>query len=132
MLRLTFLSLAVLGFFLVGCGSKSGSGTPANGVGPTSCASSSVLGTYQGVNSGYYDTLTLNSNCSGTSSYCNSAFTFTPASGSSGSFQWNVTSAPYAGDAGCPSTGNAYVSFQINGNQVTLYFADGSSATYSK
>lgn len=70
--------IIALSYLFSGCGSDQGDAKNAAQTGAASnCSNVSFIGTWNGVTVPT-DTLSLNANCQGTSSYCASQFTFTP------------------------------------------------------
>src|ERR1700678_2951109 len=85
-------------FVLAACGSNSsssGNGAPLFGGGHNmsagNCTGSPMLGTYNGVTNGNPDVLTINADCTLTSSYCASKGTFQPVTAPNGSVVINIT-----------------------------------------
>lgn len=126
-MRSAFVGLLV-SMTIISCGNSSGGGggdsTPA-GV----CATSVLAGTWKGNIAGSEDIMTFNQDCSGSSTYCQSAFTYPNVTAIEGlvSVSNNATNAK----TGCLGVGTFSCAYQISG--TTLGFnCGGGTVTFTK
>lgn len=87
------------------------------------CSSSMVTGSWAGTIAGEADTLTFGPDCVGTSSRCQSTFTFPNISAASGDAIVIVTSTSNKGN--CMKVGQYTCSYSINNNQLAYDCGSG-------
>lgn len=109
----------------VGCG-----GSNSNpGAGGSACAGSVVLGVWHGNVNGNSDTLTFNSDCTGTASFCQTTFQYPAMTATSGSVMITVLSA--RSGLLCLTAGQHTCSYAVNGSTLT-YSCGGTPLTYTR
>lgn len=83
------------------------------------CSGSEILGAWSGNITGGHDTLTFKSDCSGTSTVCQSNFTYTTVLGpiaNEGNILFNAATSTQSGD--CLTLGKSTCVYQITGNSL--------------
>lgn len=105
--------LVVVG--LIGCGNDSSSGSSSDA---GKCAESVVVGSWSATIAGNPDVMTFKADCSGSSSYCQSTFTYPPVSSSSG--QVLVTNASTNAAYGCLPVGETKCLYEISGSIMSV------------
>ncbi len=134
------LSLLPILILLAGCsGSSSGGNSTADSVQETTCSRSKVQGTWSGHISGNSDTMTIDSNCSATSTYCASSSTVTfyevntnCAGGydTCGTVRIYVNTSP--NNPGCPAPAT-HMDCSFDTTSTTLhYYCSGTTTTYTR
>ena len=93
------------------------------------CASSVVAGSWKGSISGNSDTMAFNSDCSGSSTYCKSTFTYPNITASSGSVL--ITNTSTNGATGCLAAGAFTCTYAISGSTLT-FGCGGGTVSYTK
>lgn len=110
-----------------GCGSDVASTTAGSS---GACAGGPFVGTWSGTVAGYLDVMTLNADCTGSSTYCVSTFTYpSSTTGSSGNVAITVTASSAKSE--CMPVGQTTCGYSVSGN--TLSFSClGGTLTYSR
>ncbi len=104
-------------------------GLLASGCSGGACASSPVVGAWTGVFAGNTDTLTLNSDCSGTSSYCGLVFTFPDVTADQGTALLTVTA--NNGKLACLKVGQDTCAYQVDPGSTLTFDCGGALLTYT-
>ena len=73
-------------------------------------------GTFDGTNA---DVLTLNGDCTGSTSYCGATFTFEPTTTADGAFNMKISKVTSTAN-GCFNTGDASYMFSVQGNSASF------------
>lgn len=124
MVKLCFIVLGVLSLGLASCGDDKGEGAET-----MACSSTSLLGTWNGTILGSPDVMTFNSNCNGTSTYCEATNTFPNVITNSGTVAVEVTSTN--GNIGCLPLGSTSCLFTTDESTLT-FNCGGETLTYTR
>lgn len=122
---LMFWLFVYFSVFLPGCGQSSNSG--GGSAAANSCSASAVLGSWK--SNSTTDVETFNADCSGSSSYCASVFTFPNAPAASGTVL--ITNSSSNNASGCAAVGTITCAYAVTGSTLTFNCGAG-VANYTK
>ncbi len=111
---------------LQACGSSSKSDSASA---PGACASSVVAGSWKGSIYGNQDVMTFDSSCSGSSTYCQSSFTFPNVTATEGYI--SVSNNSTNGKSGCAGLETVNCAYRVNGSTLS-FNCGGGTLSYTK